>query len=469
MWRLAGSKGRLIPAQAAFRPRFPLVNQIKLGELGSFSEGSDLSLNGTRISRALSQVKVALLTGGGDKPYALGLASALTACGVEVEFIGSDEHRTPELLNNPSVRFLNLRGDQSANASSGRKIIRVLFYYLRLLKYALTAKPRLFHLLWNNKFELFDRTLLMLFYRAVGRKLALTVHNVNARERDGNDSRRNRMSLGIQYRLADRLFVHTERMKRELQSSFSVAQRKVIVIPFGINNTVPNTSLSSMEAKQRLRVEAADKALLFFGNIAPYKGLEHLVSALIQLVRSDKSYRLIIAGRLKGADDYWRQIRHTIGESALTPFIIQRIEYIPDEETEIFFKAADLLVLPYTHVFQSGVLFLGYSFGLPALVTDVGSLKEEIIPGETGFIAAPSDAISLASAIRQYFDSELYRKLGQRRELIKTYANERYSWSRVAAITTGIYAELLETSGSWEGRQRSEEKIGSRSNRSLVS
>ena len=63
--------------------------------------------------------------------------------------------------------------------------------------------------------------------------------------------------------------------------------------------------------------------------------------------------------------------------------VIARIEYVPDEETELYFKAADVLVLPYTHVFQSGVLFLGYSFGLPAIAADVGNLKEEIIEGQT--------------------------------------------------------------------------------------
>ena len=88
----------------------------------------------------------------------------------------------------------------------------------------------------------------------------------------------------------------------------------------------------------------------------------------------------------------------------------ERIEYIPDEETELFFKAADVLILPYTHVFQSGVLFLGYSFGLPAIAADVGNLKEEIIEGETGFVFKPQDSSDLAKTIR-YFNSELFRNL----------------------------------------------------------
>ena len=43
-------------------------------------------------------LKIALFTGGGDKPYALGLATALTSRGISVDFIGSDDLNVPELL-----------------------------------------------------------------------------------------------------------------------------------------------------------------------------------------------------------------------------------------------------------------------------------------------------------------------------------------------------------------------------------
>ena len=41
--------------------------------------------------------QVALLTGGSDKPYALGLASALAARGTRIDFVGSDELYCPEI------------------------------------------------------------------------------------------------------------------------------------------------------------------------------------------------------------------------------------------------------------------------------------------------------------------------------------------------------------------------------------
>jgi glycosyltransferase involved in cell wall biosynthesis len=386
---------------------------------------------------------VALLTGGSDRPYALGIAAALTADGIWVDFIGSDELDLPELQNNPRVRFLNLRGDQRPQASRVAKGLRVLRYYLRLICYTGTAEPQILHILWNNKFELFDRTFLMLYYRLMGKRLVLTAHNVNARKRDASDSFLNRLSLRVQYRLSDHIFVHTERMKRELLSDFGIQERKVSVIPFGINNTVPNTVLTSAEAKGRLGLTADQKAILFFGNIAPYKGLEFLVEAMTLLVQNGPEYRLVIAGRLKNCAPYWDEIQRRINRAGLGDCVIERIQFIPDQETEVFFKAADVLALPYTHIFQSGVLFLGYSFGLPAIAADVGSLKDEIIEGKTGLVCKPRDSSDLANTIAKYFGSDLYRNLESRRPEIKEYANDRYSWDKVAAITTAVYSALL--------------------------
>ena len=388
-------------------------------------------------------VRVALLTGGGDKPYALGMAAALTSEGILVDFIGSDDLNVPEVVTNPRINFLNLRGNQRSEASSMAKVYRVSKYYSRLIGYAVTAKPTLFHLLWNNKIELFDRTVLMLYYKLLGKHIVFTAHNVNAGKRDQNDSWLNRVTLKIQYSLSDHIFVHTDRMKNEMISEFSIPEEKISVIPFGINNTVPNTNLSSLAAKRQLGISGGDRTLLFFGNIAPYKGLEYLIAAFGELLKKDRRYRLLIVGKPKASEAYWNQVRCSIASSGIGDRIIQKIEYIPDEETELYFKAADVLVLPYTHVFQSGVLFLGYSFGLPTIAADVGTLKEEIIEGQTGLVFKAQDSSDLARKTDEYFDSELFHNLETQRAQIKEYANERYSWNTVAAITTSVYAKIL--------------------------
>ena len=171
-----------------------------------------------------------------------------------MDVIGSNDLELPELLNNSSVNFLNLRGDQRSDANLASKVVRVLRYYWRLVSYAATARVKVFHILWNNKFELFDRTLLTLCYKLAGKRIVLTAHNVNMRKRDGMDSWLNRWSLRTQYRLADHIFVHTEKMKAELIADFAVQENKVSVIPFGINNTTPKTDLTSCDAKRMLGI-----------------------------------------------------------------------------------------------------------------------------------------------------------------------------------------------------------------------
>lgn len=388
-------------------------------------------------------MEVALLTGGGDRPYAVGLATSLLAEGMCIDFIGSDDLKEPGLVEQPRFRFLNLRGDQRPEVSGGRKVVRVLVYYARLLRYAAAARPRVFHILWNNKFEFLDRTVILLYYRLLGRRLVLTVHNVNIGARDGRDGLVNRLTLRIQYRLADHLFVHTQRMQRELETTFDVPRAKITVIPFGINSTIPTTALSRTEARRQLGLATSDKVVLFFGNIAPYKGLEYLVEALGLVVARVPACRLVIAGRVKDSEAYWSAVERRIEALGLRQHVVSRIEYVPDAETEQYFKAADVLALPYTFVFQSGVMFLAYNFGLPVIATDVGALRDEVIEGVTGLVCAPRDPADLARTIERYFGSNLYASLELNTANIRRFATERYSWSTVGAATRGVYTRLL--------------------------
>jgi glycosyltransferase involved in cell wall biosynthesis len=348
------------------------------------------------------------------------------------------------LRNSRFVNFLNLRGDQGESASIVRKTIRVVAYYWRLIRYAATARPRVFHILWNNKFEWFDRTILTAFYKLRGRKVVLTAHNINMGERDGVDSGWNRWTLRAQYRMADHIFVHTRQMRAALQEQFAVPASRVTVIPFGLNSTVPDTALDRSGARERLGLGKDEKVLLFFGNIAPYKGLEYLVRALGQVRDGGLDCRLLVVGRLKASSDYWTAIEEEIQRLGIESAVTRRLEFVPDDETEVYFKAADVFVLPYKHIFQSGVLFLGYNFGLPVVAADVGSLREDVVEGATGFLCDPEDSPSLAHAIRRYFESDLYRDLAARTPRIREYALEHHSWTRVGETTRAVYSQLME-------------------------
>ena len=387
----------------------------------------------------MSEREVSILTAGKDKPYALGLASALLAAGRSFDFIGSDDNDAPYLHANPRVNYLNLRGETSANAGLVKKMTRVLAYYFRLMSYALTAKPKIFHVLWNNKFEWFDRTLLMLYYRLLGKKIVFTAHNVNIKQREGGDSFLNRLTLKIQYRLCAAIFVHTSKMKAELVEAFGVAPERAVVIPMGFFAAVPNTDLTPAQAKEKIGLRPEEKAVLFFGNIAPYKGVEYLIAAFAELAPRDPAYRLIIVGRPKGELEYWARLRRQIDEKNLLARTLLDIEFIPDEKIEVYLKAADVLIAPYTHIFQSGVLILGMSFGIPAIAADVGALKEDVVEGKTGYIFPPRDSRALAQCIEKFFASEMHLRAEATRRVIRARVLENNSWSKVAGIIAGVY------------------------------
>jgi glycosyltransferase involved in cell wall biosynthesis len=407
-----------------------------------------------------SKIAVTLLTGGGDRPYAFGLATELIRSGAVLDLVGSNDLDSPEFHGRPQVRFLNLRGDQRPEVSSAKKVLRVLSYYIRLIRYSLTSKPKIFHVLWNNKFQSFDRIVLMLYYKVLGKKIALTVHNVNAGRRDSKDTRWNRVTLRIQYRLADHLFAHTDKMKAELNEEFGVPKSRVTVVPFGINNAVPNTSLTPAAAKQRLGLEEHEKAILFFGNIAPYKGLEYLVAAFHAILHRDRDYRLLIAGRPKDCEEYWERIHASIRGDLQSGKILLKAQYISDEETEIYFKGSDVLVLPYTHIYQSGVLFLAHSFGLPVLAADVGSLKNELVEGQNGSVFRTADSVDLARAIERYFASDLFDRLDRQRGEIRERAAKEHSWETVGRMTIEVYAGLLRLVKPSEMQDRESSEAG---------
>jgi len=392
-----------------------------------------------------AEIEVALLTGGSDRHYTFGLAMALISKGVHLDVVGGDGVDGPEMHATPKLNFLNLRGSQRPDASLPRKVSRLLSYYGRLIGYAWDAKPKVFHILWNNKFEYLDRTLVMLYYKIRGKKIVLTAHNVNQARRDKHDSLLNRLTLRIQYRLTDHIFVHTEKMKDELHRDYGVPEQATTVIPFGINNAVPNTALTSTEAKQRLGIGDSEKTILFFGNMRSSKGLEFLLAAFERIITSDMRYRLIIAGRrMKEFQRQWEDIQPAVSRFFEQGLVILRNEFIPDEEMELYFKAADVLVLPYTEIFQSGVLFLGYSFGLPVIATDVGSFREDIIEGRTGFLCKPCDPADLARTIEMYFESDLFKNLDARRQEIQDYMSAQHSWDVVADFTRNVYGSLSE-------------------------
>jgi D-inositol-3-phosphate glycosyltransferase len=401
------------------------------------------------MNKRFSPAKVALFTGAIDRHYACALGKAIATSGVALDVISYPDMRSCEMRNLSNVKLLELYAKQGPNQSLFKKLGSYIAAYARIIGYAVSSSPQIFHILWNYKFPYFDRTLLLLYYRALGKKVIFTAHNVNAAERDGIDSLWNRLTLRIQYRLVHHIFVHTEAMKDELAHKFGVSQSKITVIPFGVGDMVPQTALTPAEARQKLGLSKSDRVVLFFGRIALYKGINLLVDAFERIAHRDRSYKLIIAGEpIKESAQHWKEIHEKIESSPMREQVIPEIRYIADREMEFYFKAADVLVLPYTQIFQSGVLFMSHNFGLPVIATDVGTFRDDIVEGTNGYVCRPNDSEDLAKSMEGYFSSELFRNLDERRAGIQNAIRLSHSWQAIAETTGNIYGQVAQRAPS---------------------
>ena len=89
------------------------------------------------------------------------------------------------------------------------------------------------------------------------------------------------------------------------------------------------------------------------------------------------------------------------------------------------------------------LIFLSYNFGLPVIATDVGSFREDIIEGKTGFICKADDPEDLATKINLYFNCEEFNDLEKIRKEIIQYANENYAWDNIAEKTYAVYEKII--------------------------
>ena len=155
--------------------------------------------------------------------------------------------------------------------------------------------------------------------------------------------------------------------------------------------------LAKEKVREELDIPKDKKVLLFFGIIRKYKGLDILLKAFEML---DSSYHLIIAGEnYESMDPYYK----IISNGNLHDRITMINEFIPEDKVNIYFSAADLVVLPYRSATQSGITAVAYHFNIPVIATDVGGLKETILDGKTGKIVPNHDPSTIANGIMDLF------------------------------------------------------------------
>ena len=360
--------------------------------------------------------------------YTIGFAKGLAANGVKFVVLSSDE--TAVRLNAAGIENINVRGSMSEDRSALTKVMQVMSYYLRSAAILLRHRNHTVHFtgVLHNRRILMDALFLHLCARLSARRYLYTVHNVLPHGLDG--SRIYRALYRLFYRVPHLLLVHTKVVRRQLMEEFGVPEAKIRLTSIGLNEEVPLTDLTREEARERLGFGAADKVILFFGKIDHYKGLDILLEAFDSLDLEHS--RLVIAGSF-GTQRYRDRIMPVLEAAARRRDIQLHEKFIPNDEVEIFFKAADVLCLPYRRIYQSGLVFLAPRFGLPMVSSAAGALREFV--GESGIVAASDDAGGIRDALREFFATQ---ELFEREEIARRA--RKYAWENICREIATLYS-----------------------------
>ena len=235
------------------------------------------------------------------------------------------------------------------------------------------------------------------------------------------------------YRVFDRVIVHSRQGEEFLAGELGVPREKLVAIPhgnYGFFATDPG--LTRTAAREKLELEPGRFWFLFFGRIDPHKGLDLALKALARI----EGPGLIIAGDPSGGslEEYMSLVRELGIENRVRVFP----GHIPVEEVQVYFRAADAVVLPYRESSTSGIIHLAMGFEMPVVATSVGGLADVVEDGVTGLTVPPGDEEALAAALKQLAGNrETQRRLSEGWSAVK----ERYSWEAIARQTLAVYTE----------------------------
>jgi len=187
-------------------------------------------------------------------------------------------------------------------------------------------------------------------------------------------------------------------------------------------------------ARKTLNLDPHEPIILYFGYVREYKGLEYLIEAFPTIYQQTGGQLLIVGEFYKNKKKYLQ----LIAANGIQDKVVVLDKYIPNELVNIYFSAADILVLPYVSATQSGITQIALSYGLPCVVTNVGGLPEVIKPNKTGFVVPPRDPDAIAQAVIHYLTQS--NRAAIRAHILQE--KERYSWHTMKNTLITLYQDI---------------------------
>ena len=357
-------------------------------------------------------------------PYDHALCAALAAAGADVELYTSRFAYGPVAAPHGYARSeLFYRAASHVGDMRLRRTVKLAEHVPDMLRYRGRARAAdVVHFQWLTVQHI-DGHLLPARHTPAGarRPRVLTAHDILPREaRPGQREAQRRL-----YEHFDAIVVHSEHGRVRLIDELDVDGERVHVIAHG---AFEHLAAGGPGAGVSPPFDTDLPVVLCFGLMRPYKGIDLLLEAW----RGIDGAELWIAGAPRMDIAALR--------SAAPPGVRFVPRFITDTELPAFFQRADLVVLPYREIDQSGVLFTALAFGKPLLLSDVGGFPEVAAQGAARTFPA-GDAAALNAALRELVADPT--ALAELACGARAAATGTYSWNEIGKRTLALYDALL--------------------------
>jgi len=245
------------------------------------------------------------------------------------------------------------------------------------------------------------------------------------------------IGLKSAFKRFDHYIVHTQYSREALINEFMLPKKHVSIIPHGIFAYYRGL-INDSEGPSKFPRSGGEKRILYFGVLKPYKGVDILLEAFARLpARLIKDTVLQIVGYPKMPVEPLRELAGGLG---IKDRVFWDLRFVDEKEVASYFSQADIVVLPYRRIDQSGVLMTALAFGKPVVASRVGGFAEVLKDGVHGFLVDPRDVEALAQALaRLLADDELRARMGK---AVQELARGELSWDSIAEKTISVYERL---------------------------
>ena len=270
------------------------------------------------------------------------------------------------------------------------------------------------------------------FCRSRGSKIVLTVHDLLPHD-TGDAHKTTFLEL---YGMADAIICHSDSVRGRLQQEFAVPEEKISVIPHGpFFYDLP--AAGDNDALRGFELEPSSTMVLWQGIIFPYKGVDVLLNAWLQVEAACPDATLMIAGT--GAPDLLDQIHAQVRDLGL-----QRVKlhfrFISSEELVALHRAAAVVVYPYNAITTSGALATGLALGKTIVATDLPVFRELLIDRENALLVPSRDSEALARALTELLGNQPLRE--RLAEAVRAMNFGDASWLTIAEKTITVYTRV---------------------------